>query len=66
MTIIGIIAAYLIFLWDFKVTYSSKKWVYKIEYKGLLWVARDYYTIIKYKSSDKPMKWLDYKRINRR
>ncbi len=60
MIIIAVIAAYLVFLWDFKITYSNKKWTHKIEYHGLLWVGLDYYTIIKYHSTDNSMKWVDY------
>lgn len=62
MIITIIIAAYLIFLWDCKITYSNKKYVWKIEYKGLLWVGLDYWSIWKYDSNDIPMKWLDWKR----
>jgi len=57
-----IITAYLILLWDCKITHTNKNWVYKIKYNGLLWVALDYYTIIKYNSDDKPMKWIDCSR----
>jgi hypothetical protein len=62
MIILTIIAAYLILLWDCKITYSNQKYVWKIEYKGLLWVGLDYWSIWKYESNDKPMKWLDWKR----
>lgn len=57
-----IIVVYLTLLWDCKITYSNKKYVYKIEYKGLLWVGLDYWSLWKYESNDKPMKWLDWNR----
>lgn len=60
MILIAIIAAYLIFLWDCKITYSNKKSTNKIEYLGLLWVGLDYWTIWKYQSTDKPKKWISY------
>lgn len=62
MIILIVIAAYLIFLWDCKITYSNKNVKYEIEYKGLLWVGLDYWSIWKYNSNDKPMKMLDWKR----
>ncbi|MDP2684506.1 MAG: hypothetical protein Q8P20_05640 [bacterium] len=55
---ITVIAAYLIILGDFTMTYSSKKTEIKLEYNGLLWVYLDYWSIWKYKSDDKPMKIL--------
>ena len=56
--ILAIIAAYFIFIWDCKITYTDVDKVIKIEYNGLVWVALDYYSIIKYKSSDIPKKWI--------
>lgn len=56
-----VIAAYLILLWNFTVTISNKTSIYEIKYNGLLWVGLDYWSIWKYDSSDKPMKWIDCK-----
>jgi len=55
---ITVIAAYLIVLGDFTITYSNKKKETKLEYNGLLWVGLDYWLIWKYKSDDEPMKIL--------
>lgn len=52
---------YLIFLWNCTITYSDKKYVCNIKYNGLLWVGLDYWTIWKYHSDDRPMKWVDWK-----
>jgi hypothetical protein len=60
--ILIIVIAYLIILWNCKMTYSNKKDVYNIEYKGLLWISLDYWSIWKYDSNDKPIKWFDCKR----
>jgi hypothetical protein len=57
---ITVIAAYLIILGDFTMTYSNKKKDIKLEYNGLLWVGLDYWSIWKYKSDDKPMKWAEF------
>lgn len=54
------ILMWLIFLFDVEITYSKKQTTHKFEYNGLLWVGLDYYTIIKYHSNDKPMKWFNY------
>lgn len=52
------IVFYVVLLWDYEIFISYGKYNYHIEYKGLVWVFLDYYTIIKYKSLDVPMKWL--------
>lgn len=57
-----IVVAYLVFLQSFDLTYSYKNVSHKIEYNGLIWVGLDYYTIIKYNSSDKPRKWIRHLR----
>lgn len=62
MIILGIIAAYLVFLFDFQITYTKNDIKHEVKYQGLIWVALDYYTIIKYRSSDEPKKWISYKR----
>lgn len=64
MIILTIIAAYLILLSTFKITYSNQKYIWEIEYKGLIWVGLDYWSIWKYDSDDKPVKWLDWKRTS--
>lgn len=51
-------ATYLLLLWDFNATYSNSRKEYKVEYNGLVWVALDYWSIEKYHSLDKPMKWI--------
>lgn len=48
----------MLIFWDFKASYLNAKIEYKIEYHGLLWVGLDYWTIWKYESDDKPMKWI--------
>lgn len=58
-TMLIIFITYLILLWDCKVKYTIKETVYNIEYKGLIWVVLDYWSIWKYNSTDKPMKWLN-------
>jgi hypothetical protein len=60
--ILIIIATYVLILWDFTLSYSNGKKEYKIEYNGLLWVGLDYWSICKYKSSDKPIKWINITR----
>jgi len=61
--LVAIIALYLLFLFDFTATIERNKRVVKIEYHGLMWVALDLYTIWKYDSSDKPIKWLSINEI---
>ena len=56
--ILIVIAAYLLLLWDFTATFSNTEKVIKVEYNGLIWVVLDYWSIWKYKSDDKPMKWI--------
>lgn len=56
------IIVYLIFLGDFKLSYSNKKYTWKVEYNGLLWVGLDYWSIWKYDSNDKPMNWIYYEK----
>lgn len=50
------VLVYTLLLASFTSTFTTKKYEYKVEYNGLLWVILDRWTIIKYKSSDKPMK----------
>lgn len=56
--ILIVIAAYLLLLWDFTATFSNTEKVIKVEYNGVIWVGLDYWSIWKYKSEDKPMKWI--------
>jgi hypothetical protein len=58
-----IIVAYLLLIFDLTVTYKNKKYEYKLQYYGLLWVVLDYWSIKKYKSSDKPIKWITINKI---
>jgi hypothetical protein len=55
-----ILAFYLIFLFECKVTYSNKNLIWNFEYQGLLWVILDHWSIWKYNSNDKPIKWFDW------
>ena len=57
--VVIIIAWYLLFVFDFTLKIERKEISVKIEYHGLIWVGLDYYSIWKFKSSDKPIKWLD-------
>lgn len=54
-----IFITYLILLWDCKITYTNKETTYNIQYNGLIWVGLDYWSIWKYDSTDKLMKWLN-------
>ena len=58
-----VIAAYLLLLFDLTATLKTKKHEYKLQYYGLLWVGLDYWSIWKYKSDDKPMKWISIARF---
>lgn len=57
---------YLIFLWDYTLTVTSKKPTYTLthcfDYNGLLWVILDHWSIRNYQSNDKAIKWISYKR----
>lgn len=52
------IICYLLFLYDFEMEISYRKMEFTIIYHGLVWVVLDWYTIKKYKSNDKPMKFI--------
>jgi hypothetical protein len=58
--ILIIIMTYLVFLWDFKLKFTNDNWIHEVVYTGLLWVILDHYSIIKYRSSDKPKKWVEF------
>ena len=58
-----IITWYLLFVFDFTLKVERNKRTLKIEYHGLIWVGLDYYSIWKYKSDDKPIKWLSINEI---
>lgn len=64
MILLIAVLAYLMLLFDFNLEYQYKSVAHKIEYNGLIWVGLDYYTIIKYHSPDKPMKWLRHLRTD--
>ena len=53
------LAIYFIFLWDSKTTLTTRTATYTVTYNGLLWVALDYYSIVKYNSSDKVICWIN-------
>lgn len=54
----------MIFLFDYKLTFSNKKYIYNIEYKGLLWIGLDHWSIWKYNSKDKPIKWFKLEQVS--
>ena len=61
MTVVAIILWSYIFLvqsCNFVVTTEASET--HIEYNGALWVVLDRYTIDKYNSDDKPMKWFRF------
>jgi len=60
-----VIIVYLLLLWDHTVTYSGKRYEYKLQYYGLVWVALDYWSIKKYRSNDKPMRWISFTRTKK-
>jgi len=57
-----IIILYLVILFDLTATVETEHSIYEFEYNGLLWVILDLWTIVKYKSNDKVMKWFGYKK----
>jgi len=58
--IIDVAMAYILFLWDFHATYTNGKHKYQFDYNGILWVALDCWSIVKYKSTDKPIKMISF------
>lgn len=62
MILLVILLIWLVFLQKWKLTITNKNYSYKVSYNGLLWVGLDYCAIIKYKSDDRLMKWIKYKR----
>lgn len=58
--LITILFVYLLFLLDFKITYTNGYSKHEIIYVGLLWVIFDYYDLFRYESTNKPKKWIDY------
>lgn len=62
-TIWIIIIAYFLLIYDLTLTFTVNNVEYKFKYMGLLWVGLDYWTIKKYKSTDKPMKWISFTSI---
>lgn len=55
-----ILLLYVLFIADFHASLETKKHLYKFEYNGLLWVSLDYWSIVKYKSTDVPMKFISF------
>lgn len=53
-----VMVTYFILLCDFTADFKTTKGAVKVEYNGLLWVILDYWSIWKYKSIDKPTKWI--------
>lgn len=53
---------WLVFFQSSTVTYTNNNYSYRIGYNGLVWVGLDHWSIWKYQSDDKPMKWIKYKR----
>lgn len=60
LILLVIFLMYGLVLGDFYASLETKKHLYKFEYNGLLWVALDYYTIVRYKSPDKPMQFISF------
>ena len=58
-----IITWYILFVFDFTLKIERGSRNVKIEYHGLIWVGLDYYSIWKYKSDDRPIKWLSINEI---
>lgn len=61
--IIITIILYILLLFDFHASLTTKNNKYLLEYNGLFWVTLDYWTIFKYKSPDKPMKWIHFQKL---
>jgi len=67
MTLITyLIAIYLIFIYNFTFVIENQNYKRKVKYNGLLWCLLDYWSIKKYKSLDKPIKWIDYTKTNKK
>lgn len=45
-----------ILIGNLKIKVTTKEKKYKVKLNGIVWVALDYYSIIKHKSKDEPMK----------
>lgn len=60
MIVLYIILAYIVLLFDLKVEITRNDKTTHIEYNGLIWVGLDHYSIWKYDSDDKPMKWIKW------
>ena len=56
--ILDIAIAYILFIWDFNASLTTKKHKYILDYHGILWVALDCWSIVKYRSADKPIKMI--------
>lgn len=61
IVILILIEAYILLLFDFNASLETKTHKFEIEYHGFVWVALDVWTIVRYKSPDKPMKIISYK-----
>lgn len=52
---------FLVLLLSITIKASNSKKTFTLEYNGLLWVVLDAWTIWKYKSNNKRMKWINVK-----
>lgn len=59
-TILVIMILWVILLSDFNISLQLGNKKYELKYNGLVWVGLDYFTIMKYNSQDKPMKFLQF------
>jgi hypothetical protein len=57
-----LLIVFLIIFSDVSLSFTFKKNKHSLKYNGLLWVTLDYWSIWKYNSNDKPMKWVEYKK----
>lgn len=58
--ILDAIMVYILIFWDFYASIETRRHLYKLEYNGILWIALDCWSIVKYKSPDKPMKMISF------
>ena len=62
MIFISVLIFVILFVFNTTITTTSKTEERKIIINGLIWILLDYYTIWRYESDDKPMKWVEIKR----
>lgn len=58
-----LVITYLVFIFNCTITVKYRTTEYTLKYNGLLWVGLDYYTILKYHSSDAPMRYISLSKI---